>query len=158
MMKYFVKVVGLAAVLAIGATGVAYADGHLAKAVKARQAWMQILVFNLGNLGAMAKGDVAYDAAKATDFANNLVAATSMKNAAMWPAGSGNDKLGDKTRAKPEIWTSFPEVAKHLKNLSAASQELAKVAGNGVDDLKGGVGGVGKNCGACHKPFRAKKK
>jgi len=157
MMKY-AKIAGLVAVLAVAVTGIASAEGKFDKVLKARQSLMQIYSFNLGNLGAMAKGKVAYDAAKAQDFADNLLAAASMKNGAMWPAGSDNSVLGDKTRAKPEIWSTYPKVAEKGKALVAAAQNLVKVAGTGLDGLKGGVGTAGKACGGCHKPFREKKK
>ena len=157
MMKY-AKIAGLVAVLAVAVTGIASAEGKFDKVLKARQSWMQIYSFNLGNLGAMAKGKAPYDAAKASAFAENLLAAASMKNGAMWPAGSDNSVLGDKTRAKPEIWSTYPKVAEKGKALVAAAQNLVKVAGSGLDALKGGVGTAGKACGGCHKPFREKKK
>jgi cytochrome c556 len=53
--------------------------------------------------GAMAKGEIPYDADIARAAAANLHAALSMKNPTMWPKGSGNDALGRTTRAKPEI-------------------------------------------------------
>lgn len=157
MLRY-TKIIGLAAVLAVAVTGTTVADGHLAKAVKARQALMQVYSFNLGNLGAMAKGKAAYNAEAAANFANNLAAAAAMKNGAMWPKGTDNVALGTTTRAKPEIWSTYPKVAEASKALVAASAAMAKVAGNGLEALQGSIGDVGKSCGGCHKPFRAKKK
>jgi len=128
------------------------------KAVKARKAVMQIRGFYMGQLGGMAKGKMEYDAKVAQGAANGLLALSNMDASKMWPKGSGNDKLGDKTRAKPEIWSTYPEVAGKGKALKTALESLVKVAGSGLDGLKGGIGAVGKACGGCHKPFRAKKK
>jgi len=46
--------------LALGSTDVA--AGEFDKQIKARQSVMQIYSFNLGQLGAMAKGEIKYDA------------------------------------------------------------------------------------------------
>ena len=49
-------------VVVMMAPSLAQADEALEKIVKARQAFMQIYSFNLGQLGAMAKGEADYDA------------------------------------------------------------------------------------------------
>ena len=53
-LKWFLGSVVLGASLV---SGIALADGHLDKAIKARKAQMTLYAFNLGVLGAMAKGD-----------------------------------------------------------------------------------------------------
>lgn len=127
------------------------------KAIKARQSYYQVVSFNAGPLFGMAKGKVAYDAKKAQEFANNLLALTSMKNSAMWPKGSDNVAKKGKTRALPAIWDTYPKVVEASKAFGAAVKQLASVAGNGADALKPAVGALGKSCGGCHKPFRAKE-
>ncbi|MDX1737728.1 MAG: cytochrome c [Alphaproteobacteria bacterium] len=130
-----------------------------AKQVQARQAVMKLYAFNLGMLGGMAKGDIAYDAAKASSAANNLNALVNLDNSALWPAGSDMSAAGmaDKTRAKKEIWENFAQVGTIQKDLIAAAGKMASEAGNGVDAIRANIGAIGKNCGACHKPFRAEK-
>ncbi len=128
------------------------------KAVSARQAVMKLRSFYLGQLGAMAKGKAPYDAKKAQSAADSLMALDKLDGSAMWLPGSGTDKLGDKTRSKPEIWSTYPDVANKSKAQKAAVANLAKVAGTGLDGLRGAIGDVGKSCGGCHKPFRTEKK
>jgi cytochrome c556 len=128
------------------------------KAVNARQAVMKLRVFYIGQLGAMAKGKVAYDANKAQRAADSLLALANLDGSAMWPPGSGNDKLGDKTRALPAIWGPKSDIGSKAKALGAAVAELAKSAGSGIEGLRGSIGPVGKSCGGCHKPYRAEKK
>jgi len=128
------------------------------KPVAARKADMKLRAFYMGQLGAMAKGKIAYDAKVAQGAANSLLTLTKLDGSRMWPMGSGNDKLGDMTRAKPEIWSTYPEIAGKGKAYKMAVENLAKVAGSGLDALKGAIGPVGKGCGGCHKPFREKKK
>ncbi len=137
----------------------AFADGHMEKAVKARQGFMQVVAFQLGPLGAMAKGEMEYDAEVAAANAANLQALANMNNGAMWPAGSDNAALGeDKTRALPAAWAADSKVGEKHQAWADASAELAAVAGNGLDALKPAVGAVGKSCGGCHDDYRAEKK
>ena len=89
----------------------AYADGHLDGPIKARKAVMQLYAYSLGTLGAMAKGNVEYNAEAAQAAADNLVKAASINQSSMWPQGSDSTALPDKTRAKAEIWTTYPQVA-----------------------------------------------
>ena len=137
----------------------ALADGHLEKAVKARKGFMQVVSFNLGPLGAMAKGEMDYDAELAANNAKNLHALAVMNNGAMWPEGSDNAALGeDKTRALPAAWAGDSKVMdKHMAWVDA-SAKLVEVAGNGLDALKPAVAEVGKSCGGCHDDYRAEKK
>ena len=72
------------------------------------------------------------------------------------PKGSA---FGEKSRIKPEAWDDFDRYKKLTESSSAAARALAKVAGSG--DVKASAGAfraLGKSCGACHKPFRKKKK
>lgn len=120
---------------------------------------MQVYAFNMGQLANMVKGKAPYEAKAASNAANNLLAAASMKNGAMWPKGSDASAPGHagKTRAKVEIWTTYPKVAEAGKALAAAATKLSASAGKGLDAMKAEFGGVGKACKGCHKPFRAPK-
>ncbi len=144
------------AIVAMPAIAAQAAD--MSKPVAARKAVMKVNGFYMGQLGGMAKGKMAYDAKVAQGAANGLLALAKLDTSKMWLKDSGNDKLGTKTRAKPEIWSTYPDVANKAKALETALESLVKVAGTGLEGLKGGIGAVGKACGGCHKPFRAKKK
>jgi cytochrome c556 len=149
--------------LAVGAAltflgGAAVAEEHMDRAIKARKAVMQLRVFELSQLGAMAKGKVAYDAKSASAAANNLKTVVSINMMAMWPKGSDNGAMADKTNALANIWTEFPKVSEANNALVAAVDNLANVAGKDLPSLQGGIGAVGKACGGCHKQFRAEMK
>jgi len=142
--------------LALGAS-VAFADGDakaLDSAIKARKGQMQLYSHNLGVLGAMAKGEVDYDAAAAQAAADNLVLAASLNAGNMWPAGSDNS-LGN-NRAKPEIWANFPDVAAKAGAMSDAAAAMASAAGTDLASLQAAMGGVGGACSACHKAYRSR--
>ncbi len=157
MQKIKTVLTGIGFSAALLAAAPAFADGHLEKAIEARKAAMVLYSFNLGQLGAMAKGNVAYDAAAASAAAGNLAALAALDQGAMWPQGSDATAMPDKTRAKAEIWSTYPEISGKSKALADASAAMAMVAGNGLPALQGAIGDVGKSCGGCHKPFRAPK-
>ena len=153
-------VAALAMALAVfTGSGVASAQEDHSGAVKARQAYMQLNGFYMGQLAAVAKGQVPYDAAQATGIANSLLALASMDVGAMWPPGSGNDNpaLAGKTRALPEIWTTFPAVVEKADALSKALKAMVVAAGTDLASLQGAFGAVGAGCGGCHRSFRAEK-
>jgi cytochrome c556 len=153
------KVMALSAgVLSLALIAPVFADKHdpKEKAIKARQAYMQVIGFNMGGLGAMAKGNVAYDAEQATGMANNVKALASMYTGNFWPEGSDNQAYKGKTRAKPEAWSTYPKVAELHQEFVDASDKLAASAGTGLDGLRSAMGGVGETCKGCHKEFRTR--
>ncbi|MEP2530531.1 cytochrome c [Shimia sp.] len=150
-MKNLFKTTGAALSLAL-LGGTAFADGHVDAAIKARQSQMQLYAFNLGALGAMAKGAVAYDAEAATAAASNLAAVAMLDQSMLWPAGS--DSGAAKTRAKAEMWSNYPDVMAKGKALSDAAVAMQAAAGTDLDSLRGAMGAVGGACGACHKVYR----
>jgi cytochrome c556 len=159
-MKKFLLVT-LAAVALGATTFVAYGQDEVPfqDQIEARQASMKIYRFNLKMLGAMAKGEMPYDAAQASAAASNLLAASKMSNGAMWPAGSdmGAEGLEGVTWAKPDIWTSMPKVGEKGLALTEALETMATSAGDGLDALRSNMGDVGDGCKGCHEPFREPK-
>lgn len=151
-MKYRI----LSTVLAITVAGAAFADGHIAGAIKARQGQMQLYQHNLGILGAMAKGEVAYDAAAASAAANNLKALANLDAMTLWPQGSDAGSV-DGTRAKAELWTTFPAVLENSKAMSDAANAMADAAGTDLASLQAAMGAMGGACGDCHKAYRARR-
>ena len=133
------------------------ADDPNEKAIKARQAVMTLQSWYAGPLFQMAKGAMEYDAEMAKTYAAHLHTMAIAEGAAMWPAGTGNDAYEGKTRALPEIWTTWPEAGEKAQALSDASAELAAVAGDGLDALRSKIGAVGNACKGCHDDFRADK-
>lgn len=141
--------------LILAVAGGAFAASHGGNpAVKARKSHMTLNGFNLGVLGAMAKGDAPYDADAATAAANNLVALASINQMAYWPAGTDNGALGEETRALPALWEDMGAVMEKVGAVKAAAESLAAVAGTGQEALGPAVGALGGACTECHKAYR----
>ena len=158
-MKKFAMLLCSIAVAGASWMAVAADEGPHDRAIKARQAQMQLYGFNVGILSAMVKGQRDYDADVAAEAASNLASLTNLGGSQLWPQGSDSETAGNaENRALPKIWETYPEIAEHGKALKDAAANLASVAGNGVDELKGAMGGVGKSCKGCHDDFRAEKK
>ena len=145
------------ATIILGTMSTTIAAGDFDRQIKARQAVMQLYAFNLGQLGAMAKGDVEYNAEQASAAATNLNALVNMNNGAMWPQGSHMAANPGKTWAKEEAWTKYPEVVEKSKAMKAAAAKMAAEAGNGLDAVRGTIGEVGGCCKGCHDLIRAPK-
>ena len=133
-------------------TGTAFADGHINHAIKARQAQMNLYAFNLGALGAMAKGQVEYDSEAATKAATNLVTLMSLDQSNYWPQGS--DSGSAESRAKADMWANFPDVMAKGKATYEAAVAMQTAAGTDLDALRGAMGALGGACTACHKAYR----
>ena len=150
--RWTLALLGLSLVL-----GVSAADDPNEKAIKARRATMTLQSWYAGPLFQMAKGAMEYDVEMAKTYAANLNAVVNMEAAAMWPAGTGKDAYEGKTRALPEIWSTWPEAGEKARALVEASADLAAVAGDGLDALRSKIGDVGNACKGCHDDFRAEK-
>ena len=152
-MRPIISAIAVAAVLGVTAPLVLAQDAK--QSIGARQGYMKLTSFYLGQLGAMAKGEVEYDAERAKMIAASLELVSQVDQSAMWPQGSDNAAMADQTRALPAIWETWPAVADVGAAYGEAVAALAASAGDGLEALQAGVGGVGKQCGACHDKFRA---
>lgn len=144
-----VRYLSVAALLAVGAT-VAIAQGAGgAAAIADRKAAMKAVAGANKALADMAKGDVAFDAAKA-QAAFKTVEENLAKSKNMFPDGS--DK-GAETAALPAVWqkkadfqAKFDKAIADAKSAAAASTTEAAFK----DQQKAFVA----NCGGCHRDYR----
>ncbi len=140
----------LAAVVAVA--GVALAVDAPEDVIKYRQGIMKSHAAHIGAIGAVVKGEVSYSGHVAA-HARALESTASMLSD-IFPEGSG----AGKTRAKAEIWQDRMKFDAAVKAFQTATGELVKIADSGdMAALGAGLQNVGKACGGCHKPFRAKK-
>ena len=126
------------------------------RAIATRQGFMKLVVWEAGPLYGMAKRHVAYDAEAAAAHAANLTALSQYPYPGLFLPGTSKTDRPGKTCALAVIWEDTAKIWKAFENFQAAVAALADVAGDGQPALAAAVGEMGKACGGCHNPFRAK--
>ena len=151
MLKQNLTMATLAMALTLPAGSVLAQDAEAA--IKARQGQFRIMALNLGVLGAIAKGEMEYDAATAQTAADNLVRISSVAQDFNWPEGSDN-MSADGTRALPAIWDNLPDVISKWEDFGTAAAAMQTAAGDSPEAIGAALQEVGGACKACHDEYR----
>lgn len=153
--QFLLPIAAIAAsfILSTTASGDGHADKALTAAIEARQAQMQLISYNMGILGGMAKSETPFDSAVATAAARNLASVARLDRSILWPEGSVQGEVPD-TRAKAEIWTDAAGYDKASVDLENAADGLIAAAGQDLAALQTAMGAAGQTCSACHKAYR----
>jgi len=125
-------------------------------AIATRQGYMKLVVWEAGPLFGMAKGKMDYDAGAAQAHADNLKAISQYSYPGLFLPGTSKADRPGKTCALPDIWEDTAKFGQAFSDFQAAVAALADVASDGQPALAAAAGEMGKACGGCHKPFRAK--
>jgi cytochrome c556 len=145
------KLNGILAVVAILAGGVAYAEGEATDPnAIARQELMKMQGKNIGILGDMAGGKIAYDAA-AAEAAKAVLIETSAKIEATFKDQGAADPASE---SKPEVWTNWDDFLKKAGALNAAATAMDV---SSAETIGAGMGGIGGACKDCHTTYRVMK-
>jgi cytochrome c556 len=123
------------------------------RAYEMREGHMKLYAYNLGPLGAMAKGEMEYDAALAQTHAGNIADYARVDLSSYWVEGSDSMSLED-SRALPAIWDNLQDVAAKQDALLQAAEAAEAAAPEGLDAFRTAFAEVGKSCGACHEDYR----
>lgn len=157
MKSYTKSIAALALSAGIIATA-SVAGSHSSKtmdpAVAARHSQMQIVGYSIGILGAVAKGEMAYDAAMVASAAANINAMAKLDRATLWTSGT-EQGAAEGSRSKAEVWSDpagFDAKFQGLADASAALMTAADAAAVGA-----GMGALGGACKACHETYRGPK-
>jgi cytochrome c556 len=120
--------------------------------VQFRQAILQLVRSNMGPLGAMAKGEMPYDADVMMKNGQRIEQLGLMMDDYFAPDARAFDI---ETGAKDEIWENmadFNEKSLNMVNAAIAVQQVAK-AGN-EDEYRKTIGALGATCKACHDDYK----
>ncbi|MDB5660858.1 MAG: cytochrome c, class [Cypionkella sp.] len=129
------------------------AEDPFADAVETRHGLMLQMASDLGTLGGMAKGEVAYDKAAATKAAANVAAIASVISMAQFPAGSENGKSAD-SYALADIWAKPDDFMAKITDLNNAAAMMQTAAATDANAIKASMAQLGGACSACHKAYR----
>jgi cytochrome c556 len=156
MMKATVMTAAFAAALALGSIGATIACAQDVKVAENRQAAMKDQGKDMEAIKAFVdgKGELARAQEAGADLAKDIG-----KIPALFPAGTGMDKMPEKSWAKPVVWSEPDKFAAAVKNAQGKADALAAaLKGGDKAAITAAFGDMGKNgCGACHEPFREKK-
>jgi len=146
-------IIAAGAVFALAAPLSALAQAKPDTLVKQRQAAMTLIAKYFGPIGAMVNGKIPYNA--------DVVArnATYVENLSQMPwDGFHESTKGEKSAARPEVWSDPKKFQEAADRLQSEAVKLAAVA-RAKDEagVKAQFGAVGKSCGACHDGFRVKQ-
>jgi cytochrome c556 len=149
------KLIALTALAAMTAFGVfaQEAEDPFADVVETRHGLMLQMASDLGTLGGMAKGEVAYDQPAATKAAANVAAIASVISMAQFPTGSETGKAAD-SFALPEIWANEADFVTKITDLNNAAAMMQVAAGTDAAAVKASMAELGAACAACHKAYR----
>jgi cytochrome c556 len=120
-------------------------------AVKYRHVEMEATGKHMKMAGMIARGEVG----RPQDLARHATAlhAASLALVALFPAGTGPDKV--KSDSKAEIWTKPAEFAAAAKKYQDATAALVELANKGeLAPVAAQLKVVGEACGACHDAFK----
>ena len=141
------------AALALAAPLSVLAQAKPEQLVKQRQSAMTLIAKYFGPIAGMAQGKIPYNA----DVVSRT--ATYLENLAQMPWDGFNESTkGEKSAARPEVWTDPKKFQEAADRLQAETVKLATAA-RAKDEagVKAQWGAVGKACGACHDNFRVKQ-
>jgi cytochrome c556 len=140
---------------AVALAGIARADGPPSRAEQVltyRKALYQVIVWNVGPMGAMAQDKLPFDASQFALRAGRVAELTPMLAEAYPPESQGvaNSKL------KPSMWANRPDFDAKLKDLVDRSAALADVARAGDPaKTKAAFFSMADACKACHEKYKA---
>ncbi len=130
----------------------ARSEKHAVRSTELRQSVFSLLGANMGPLGAMAKGKMAFDAKAVEKHATRINQLSLMIDD---HTKTDTSKFEVKTEALNEMWTDRSSFEKRTNDLTLASLALKNVAATGDEmNIKKAIGRVGKTCGGCHDDFK----
>lgn len=123
-------------------------------AVEARKGYFVMLAANMGTLAGMAKGEVAYDEAKAAEAAGNIEALAKYTLPMHFIEGTSMDDMKGKTTAKSEIWSDNAGFVAKFADFQGAASGITDAVKGGQENVGPVLGKLGATCKACHDGYR----
>jgi cytochrome c556 len=128
----------------------ALADPKPEDAVHYREGIMMAMAWNFGPMGAMVKGDIAFDAGQFAFHAGRLAVLAPMALEGFPPSSASA-----KSEAKPALWENLDDFKKRMQDLENATMKLAEVAKGGDEAaMKAEFGTAAKVCKGCHDEYQ----
>lgn len=145
----------LASVMLAGLVSALPAHAQFARmddVIEYRQAALTLIATHFKRVGAVAKGEQAYDKAKLDADVQVLEALARLPWEA-FPQGSN----GSASKARAEVWSDKDKFKAAADKFQAEVHNLSAAAKTGqLDQIKSAFAATGKSCKACHESFKNK--
>lgn len=126
-------------------------EDQIERAVEYRSGIMNVIGWNMKQMGEVIKGEKTYDKQAFAHWARELDSAAHLDVLAGFP----DDSVSDESDAKDEIWLDWEKFTGKLDTMRKEAKTLAGVAENGdFAAIKTQFSTLGKACKGCHKAFR----
>ena len=155
-MKKLISIIALTCMLVVPVSltaAEATSEKQARTALKFRQSLFQLIRSNMGDLGAMAKGQKPFDAAVMEKNGMRLEQLSLMIGDYL---ALDTRKYKLDTEALDKVWVESDEFAEKIEALTNAAQNLHLAAKAGDESkFRPAIGAVGKSCKGCHDAFKA---
>lgn len=119
-------------------------------AIKYRQSAFALMGNHMARIGAVAKGEVPFNAAEVQKSAQLIATLSELPWAAFGPGTEGG-------KANPAIWKEGDKVKAGADKLMKATADLNAAAKSGnLEQIKKAFGATGQTCKACHDSYKDK--
>lgn len=124
--------------------------GKSEDAIKYRQSNFSVMATHFSDIGAMVKGDKAFDAKAAQANADVVVMLSGLPWAAFGPGTEGG-------KAKSAVWKEMDKVKSGAQDLQRAAADLKTATASGqLDNVKRAFAATQKTCKSCHDSYKDK--
>lgn len=128
-------------------------EKHAKTAVEFRQALLQLVRSNVGALGAMAKGNIPFDAERMAKNGQRLEQLSLMMSDYFVMDTTG---FKVETAALDKLWQNQDDFNGKIEDMTKAAQALQVAATSGDEgQYKAAIGGIFKTCKGCHDDYKA---
>lgn len=143
----------LAVSLVFAGTTAVQAQDDMEQAVEVRQSLLQLVRWNLGPLGNMARGRIPLDIEQVGANSVRIENLFEMMGDAFATDTRGADV---ETDALDRIWDEPEAFAEKIAAARQAAAELTAAAATGDEDtVVAGIGALARTCGSCHDDYKA---
>ncbi|MGR8921283.1 MAG: c-type cytochrome [Gammaproteobacteria bacterium] len=143
----------IAAGLCMAVVAPALAEPKPEDVVRYRRGVMMAIGWNVGAMGAMAKGEMDWDGDRFAFWAERAAVLAPMAMEGFTPATAEAE-----SNALPAVWSNMDDFEKRMLQMEEATAKLAEVARGGD---KGATleqfGAAAKNCKGCHDEYKKKE-
>lgn len=146
MKRLFPALITLSVALPFAAPLAAH-EGVKNPVVMERMEGMKAIGAGMKTLAGMAKGEIAFDAAKA-----DAAVAAIAENGAMVPAKFEANETDPATEALPAIWDNWDDFVSKNKDMVMAAKAVGAIPDQAA--LGAALGKIGGTCKACHRDYR----